>query len=284
MKQNTNETKEIPNIISYFDLGEIQKIGTSKSGISNHNYLVKTKQNNYFVKFLINQDVKYIQNDVYIQKSLKKVGVDSPNYLQSKTGEYVYEYNNVKAVVSKRIIGDTPFNVNAKLAFEFGEKLAKFHKYVIELPIMNVGGLMNPNISSVDSDIFTKSLPKGIIHGDFHLGNALVDLENKDTIVAILDFEDAGENIFVVDLAVTIMGICSKDENSVDISLINKTISGYQSVRLLNDFEKKCLNDAILYSAKTWIKWFMDNGYEKYAKRHQSKLDSFYEIEKELDF
>ena len=99
---------------------------------------------------------------------------------------------------------------------------------------------------------------------------------NQDQVIAILDFEETSENLFLIDLALTIMAICvSTNEHVIDMKLVRETIYGYQSIRSLSKAEKDLLPEAINYSAKAWIKWFRDNHYEKYAKKHEDRLKSF---------
>lgn len=274
-----NEVNVVPETFSFFGLEKPVKIQPIKVGISNHNYFVKTQYEEYVVKFLVNQTLESIENDIAIQKELLEVGVGSPEYLQDSTGAYFFRGGDMMAVVSKRIKGVIPKDINTKLANEFGQKLATFHSSVNELPHVNNKGLMNPRISGVKSEIYSQSLPKGITHGDFHLGNALVDIDGKDSIVAMLDFEEAGENLYVVDLAVTVMSICFYNENAVDLGLIKETIRGYNLIKRLSSLERKLFSEAVDYAAKTWIKWFKENGYDKYAKRHQKRLDTFVELD-----
>jgi len=279
------EIQHIPEILSFFNLPSPLDIIFIKNGISNHNYLIKTQQNDYVVKFLINQTAQNIKNEIAIQKQLNHAGIKTLEYIQNKNKLYVFNDYNVRAVVSQKIDGVTPSKTNVKLAHCFGYKLALFHKYVTKLPYKNNRSLMNPNISGVHSDIFKHSIPKGIIHGDLHLGNVLVEKNNQDKIIALFDFEEAGENFYLIDLAVTTMGICSSgDKNTLNPNLIQATILGYESVRKLNQEEKALFSQAINYAAESWIKWFENNNYEKYAKKHKNLLKSFTELNSSTNF
>lgn len=277
MKQQTDEIQDIPKVMSFFGLSVAQNIVPISNGISNHNYLVKASQGEYVIKFLVTQTTENIENDIAIQNQLKQAGLETPQYVQNKNGAYIFSHNDIHAVVSKRIDGVIPRTVTEKLAYCFGQRLATFHASVLQLPHPNNNGLVNPSVSGIHSLIFTQSLPKGFIHGDFHLGNVLVDQIHQDSIVAILDFEEAGENLYIVDLAVTVMGVCSPstDKNVIDQSLLKETLKGYETVRKLSAEEKASFPEAVKYSAEAWIKWFNNNGYAKYAEQHQKRLNSF---------
>ncbi len=269
------ETKIIPQILSFFDLSQPTIISPIKQGISNHNYFVETVEDVFVVKFLVGQTAVNIENDIAIQQQLLSLNITSPNYLRSASGTHIYNNQGLQAVISRKIDGIVPTKMNMKLAFEFGQKLSVFHTAVTKLPHPNANSLMNPEISGVYSVIFSHDLPRGIIHGDFHLGNALVS-SDQEKIMAILDFEEAAENLFLVDLAVTIMAICTAtDDYVLDDDLIRATIRGYQSHRTLCKAEKGLLPEAIKYAANTWIKWFEGNKFERYAQKHRARLNSF---------
>ncbi|MDP2860970.1 MAG: phosphotransferase [bacterium] len=280
MKQKLiQEIQHIPEVLSFFGFDKSVGVTPVKDGIANHNYTVKTPKGEYVVRFLISQKTETIKNDVAIQKQMKNSGISVPEYIQNKDGLYAFTKNNINAVISKKIEGDIPRTVNRTLAFGIGQSLAMFHNLVTWLPHKNTNGLLNPKASGIYSDIFSHTLPKGIIHGDFHSGNILVETSDHDHIVAILDFEESGENLYLIDLSTSIMAVCSStDENALDLDLINSVINGYESVRKLTDEEMALFPEAIKYSAESWIKWFNENSYPKYAEKHKKRLNSFNQL------
>ena len=277
--RSNNEITLIPEILSFFGFDPPEIIAPVTLGISNHNYVVTTQQDEFVVKFLINQPVETVENDVAIQKSLANAGIGTPEYLSNGDGIYLFVRELHHAVVSRRIHGVVPKMITLHLAREFGRMLASFHMAVRYLPQPNTGGLMNPGTSGIKSPLFSQVLPKGIIHGDFHAGNALVDLATQERIVAICDFEEVGENVYIVDLAVTVMGVCSSDENVMDIALIRALIQGYETLRPLSAQEHTYFSEALKYAAQTWIQWFLANGYEKHARNHQKQLETVMPID-----
>ncbi len=111
---------------------------------------------------------------------------------------------------------------------------------------------------------------EGIIHGDLYYDNTLFD-NNK--ISTVLDFEQAGIGEYILDLGISISGTCL-EKGRVITPLVNSFLLGYESVRSLNDVEKKYLDQAItlgLLSISLWrIKRFkegnlnplMENSYQ----------------------
>ncbi|MFC1780296.1 phosphotransferase [Patescibacteria group bacterium] len=278
-KHTKKEVDIIPKIMKFFSLEIPWKIKVIPEGLSNRNYFVKTRNKGYFVKFIGNQNVKLIKNDIAIQNQLQKGDILTPMYLKNQDGRYIFQENDFMVVVSEKIEGITPRKVNKSLAFSIGEVLAKFHTLVKKLPY-DIKGWMDVQTSEIISDDVKKlkntELPLGITHGDMHNGNVLILRNNLDEVYAILDFEEVGRDLLLVDLARSIIGVCyTEDGNRLDSDLVKAELNGYESIRALTDHEKSVLSSAINYAAEVCIKWFIDNGYEKYVDNHKSRAKSF---------
>ena len=58
--------------------------------------------------------------------------------------------------------------------------------------------------------IYLEGLPQGFIHGDFHENNVLIESEQKPVITSVMDFEESQANLFIVDIARTILSVCRR--------------------------------------------------------------------------
>lgn len=81
------------------------------------------------------------------------------------------------------------------------------------------------------------SLPRGVIHGDLFRDNVL--WKNDGSIAALLDFESASDGVLAYDLMVTALAWCFGD--ALDMALLSAMIDGYESIRPLDDAEKRSL-------------------------------------------
>lgn len=123
--------------------------------------------------------------------------------------------------------------------------------------------------------VYQQGLPKGIIHGDLHEKNLLVNKDNHSEITAIFDFEEAEENLFVVDIARTMLAVCTTDSGrKLDKVLIEALAKGYSSQRQLTKEEQENLPDAIKYAAGAYILWCMNNGFPENAQNAISRIES----------
>lgn len=283
MKQRSEiEADSIPVVLSFFGVGICLGIAPITNGIANHNFVVSTDQGDFVVKFLVTQTPETIENDVAIQQQLSQAGVGTAHYRRSRDGEYLYRgHHNLNAVISEKIDGVPPRQMSVDLVSDIGRHLALFHVSVTACPNPHqAGSLMKPGVSGVNTAwaqrLLDQPLPKGIIHGDLHSGNVLVDPRQRDRVIALLDFEEAGENLYLIDLAVTLMSVSSStDREAIEPELMRAAKQGYETVRGLTDEEVFWLPQAIRYASEACINWFMANGFDEYAEQHRQRYDSF---------
>jgi len=195
------EADSIPDVLSFFEFGGSREITPINYGLANHNYVVSTDQSEYLIKFLVTQAPEAIENDIAIQRQLRQAGVGAPQYLRNRNGDCLYRgRNNATAVVSEKIGGVTPHHMSVALASDIGRHLALLHTSVVALPKAHEAGLMNPGVAVVKSEgarrVLDQPVPGGITHGDLRSGNVLVDPLHRDRVVAILDIEETGENLY----------------------------------------------------------------------------------------
>jgi Ser/Thr protein kinase RdoA (MazF antagonist) len=278
------EVECIPNVTKLFAVGTPLDIMQINNGLSNHNYVVCTDQGEFVVKFLVTQSPENIENEIAIQQQLLQADVRTLEYLRQPGGGVVYHgHDGMNAVISMKLGGVTPRLMSVQLGEDIGRHLALFHRSVVVCPNRNDKGLMNHEVSGVRADwarqLLHQPLPQGVIHGDLHSGNVLIDPLYPTCVKAILDFEEAGENLYVIDLAATLVGVSSTfDGASIDPELLRAAKRGYETVRTLTDEETKWLPQAFRYANEAWINWFTRYGFDEYARLHQRRYHSFREV------
>lgn len=289
---NEQEMQAIPRILSFFELGQMTDASVLSEGDANHNYLVKTPdREEYVIKFAIEESKESLENDRAIQLQLVKAGMITPVYLYHN-GKFIYE-DGARAVVSRRIDGVHPKFIDGETSESIGRMLAGFHKAVDRIPHarqawLNPDFVEKPTAFEDDplikkareflgesKDIYDGSMPRGIIHGDIHSTNLMVDSHNPRKVTAVFDFEEAEENLLIVDIARTVLAIAAVDEGRIlDPGLIESFVNGYSSVRQLSDEERKNLPKAIKYAAGACMLWYVKNGMPERARNAISRIES----------
>jgi homoserine kinase type II len=90
-----------------------------------------------------------------------------------------------------------------------------------------------------------RSLPRGLTHGDLFRDNVLWDAAGD--VSALLDFESACADSLAYDLMVTVLSWCVGDE--LDAGLARAMREGYESIRPLDDAEKRGLHAEASFGA-----------------------------------
>jgi homoserine kinase type II len=83
-----------------------------------------------------------------------------------------------------------------------------------------------------------RQLPRQVVHGDVAFGNSLFAGE---TLVALLDFEFAGPDARVIDLASALWGLLSVERGVAALPLAQALVTGYRRVVALRDDERAAL-------------------------------------------
>ncbi|MAV42825.1 MAG: hypothetical protein CBD98_000900 [Flavobacteriaceae bacterium TMED238] len=98
----------------------------------------------------------------------------------------------------------------------------------------------------------TSDLPKAFIHSDIFASNIIVN--DKQTKSTIMDFEEASYYYKLFDVAILIVGLCSKDD-TIDFLRASLILKGYTAVTKLINAEKQALQPFIVYAAAGVAFW-----------------------------
>jgi Ser/Thr protein kinase RdoA (MazF antagonist) len=279
---SSTHARLIPAVLAHFKLGSAQFIDPIQEAYANDNYFVETEQGVFAIKFLQEPSPATIANDIAIGNQLKLTHLATPTYLEDEFGEVLHSVEDNSVVVSEKIQGIIPQNRDSKLNFEIGKVLATFHTRVKALPEKRVAWLnpqLNEHSAERSMEIFKKDLPRGIIHGDLHSENVHVDSEEMNNVIALFDFECSEENLYIVDIARSILSVCHTNIQEIDQDRFDSLIDGYQSVRLLQTEERNSLPLAINYVSRACIAWFKQREYVEFAKKFDLRTKSFTKIE-----
>ena len=293
----------IQAVLAHFGLGAAKAVARTQLGTANLSFHVITADGNrYVVKFLVHQMQSLLINELAIQQQLQAHGIVTPHYLRSPGGEYVYRLATgpeLAAVISTRIAGVHPKTVSRGLAYAMGGMLARYHAAVRSLPAAHSGWLNRSTVAQAvgetsDSTIkaaalaliaqgepmFETDIPRGIIHGDFHIGNLLVTNRSSARIAAMLDFEEAEENFLLVDIAFGLFGSHSLVYTARHThTVLHAFLDGYESVRLLAPTEKPHLAAAVSYVAGACSLWMVAHGFTANAAHNLAIAEALRKID-----
>ncbi len=278
-------------ILAYYGLPDSHSI-IRLGGWANQNFLVLTQDGHeYVLKLLVLQEKDLLVNDLAIQAQLAAADIQAPQYLFGSEGSILYENGSTRAVISDKIEGIHCHIRSQAFCFETGKTLALFHRAVHTLPKPHHGWL-NPEtaqrmlrwqspmplvqtaqqIIAENARLFSSGLPMGVIHGDLHEENVLVASEEQPAVTAVMDFEEAEDNLLLVDVARTILSVCrSEAGTSLHADKIGHLLKGYETIRPLEGGEKDSLSTALRYVVGVEAIWLIQHGFGSEAAEHMQR-------------
>jgi Ser/Thr protein kinase RdoA (MazF antagonist) len=270
----------LPVAAAFFKLGSIHKVKPTPFGIGNESFIVSTENGEFILRILWEQTIAGLEKEVAVERQLISAGILSVQLIQGENGNYYFTDGKYTITVSKKIEGNHPQELDTELLNDLGGVVAAFHTAVTSVP-SETSQWLNPDRALIELSkvtdkelrpiieknikdgllIFKKPLPTGFIHGDIYAGNLIITPENH---LALLDLETTGRNIFIVDIARTILDVCA-DGTSINKASVEALLHGYEKVRSLTDDEKECMAHAILYTSGAMAAWLL-------AERNQTNV------------
>ncbi len=265
-------TKINSNIILFiennYNIGKIIKFTGIKKGIENTNYFIKTKKNKYiltiFEKRVNSKDLPFFMK---LMSGLHKLKIKCPMPIKGKKGSYLFKVKKKQACLVTFLDGKDKNELTAKDCYIVGKNIGKLHKASKRLRIFRKNSMSinswGPLLNKIDRRInkvsknlkssmkddlrdirqkWPKKLPKGIIHSDLFIDNIFF---YKKKFFGYIDFYFSCNEFLAYELAICINALCFKKKSgsfTFDKNKSTNLIKGYESVRKLNNNEKKYFN------------------------------------------
>ena len=258
---------QLKDFFSKYDLGKVLKYEEIKEGIENTNYYVELEKGKFILtlyeKRVEEKDLPFF---ISLMKNLFDKKFPSPEPIINRNGNYISEILNKKAAVVSFLEGKAKKILEPNECYEIGIHTAKLHlitnklngKRENKLSVNSWRELYNkvkidcskiykdlPNIIEKNLDIieknWPKSIPSGIIHADLFSDN--IFFKNKK-LSGIIDYYFSCNDFYAFEIAICLNALCfeGKNENlSFNVTKAKRFIDGYESLRKLNDNEKKYL-------------------------------------------
>ena len=250
-----------------YNLGKVLKYEEIKEGIENTNYYVELEKGKFILtlyeKRVEEKDLPFF---ISLMKNLFDKKFPSPEPIINRNGNYISEISNKKAAVVSFLEGKAKKILEPNECYELGVYTAKLHlitnklngKRENKLSVNSWRELYNkvktdcskiyrdlPNIIEKNLDVIEKNWPKnipsGIIHADLFSDNIFF---KSKKLSGIIDYYFSCNDFYAFEIAICLNALCfeGKNENlSFNVTKAKRFIDGYESLRKLNDNEKKYL-------------------------------------------
>ncbi len=259
------DDKALDQFLAEYEIGSAIAFKGIAEGVENSNYLLETDKGRYILTLFekrVNQaDLPYFMG---VMDHLAEKNFPAPLPVKAKDGEVLRTLCGRPAVIITFLNGMSPRKPNVAQCRALGEGLAKFHNALQDYKGMRANDLslsswselfsgreaeadaLAPGLAAQISDDLRAlenkwpiDLPQGVIHADLFPDNAFF---LGDDLTGVIDFYFACNDALVYDIAVCLNSWCFEDgRGEYNITKGKALLSGYQSVRKLDDTEQKAL-------------------------------------------
>ena len=261
-----NQSK-IEEILSNYDLGELDSFKGIEEGIENTNYFLSANKKKLILtvyeKRVKSEDLPFFSN---LMTSLNKADFKCPAPVENKSNSTITNFDGKKLMIVSFLEGKAKSNLSPENCKAIGIEAAKMHKLTKDFKIKrhndlsvnswrglfdtvkdqcsklhkDLPRLIEESLTSVEKN-WPKDLPKGIIHADLFHDNIFFD---KDKFSGIIDFYFSCEDFFALEIAICFNALCFdgvKENLSFNVTKAKNFIDGYSSVRQLSETEKQSI-------------------------------------------
>ncbi len=264
---------ELEDWLKNFLIGPIKDFKGISSGVTNTNYLISTEPSKFILTIFEGTQTDDLPFFFNLMNFLSNNDFPCQRPIENKKNSYLTLIKDKPAVLVSFLSGTSKEDVNIEDCYSVGLVLAKFHdktKNFSEVRVNNRGidwisdkfNELKKLLSESDQRLieleisyqihsYQDEIPKGIIHGDLFRDNVFFS-EHK--LSAVIDFYYACNDQLLLDIAITINDWCSDINGVIQKDKFKNFLEGYQSIRVLEDLEWQCLNNAMRGAAlRFWV-------------------------------
>lgn len=258
--------EDLAQLIAQYDVGELVSAKGIAEGVSNSNWLVETtgvgNSGTRFILTLYERRIDYADLPYFLDllDHLAAKGCPVPRTMHDRDGASFRMVEGKAAALIEFLPGVSPTRPTAAQARSVGEVLARLHLASRDFPLSRANamdfrnsaaildacgtarlGTIHPDLPAMlgpaqaAAALDLAALPRSQTHTDLFPDNVLMLGER---VSGLIDFYFACTGPMVLDLAVTHAAWCFDPANRFQPALGSALITGYESVRRLDDAER----------------------------------------------
>lgn len=245
-------------------------------GHANTSYLLRCEEGDFVATVLNNHQRVPPRRLVALLRHLGAHGARVAPPLDSRNGEAVETIHGQPFMVKPYVEGTSHAVMPVELLGDVGAALAGVHEVPVpewlgaESPRMHfvrrpLPAFPDPDFGSWLEDriaetrpLFQAGLPHGMTHMDLFPDNVVVPAAEDPWV---LDWEGAGDEILLIDIAVALVAQCRDSSGPYDRDRAGRFLAGYESRRALTPPERELLDTAIVFAATSIA-------YLRYVRHH----------------
>ena len=259
------DDKSLDTFLADYDIGPAIAFKGIAEGVENSNYLLETPKSRFiltlFEKRVNEDDLPYFMG---VMDHLASKNYPAPLPVKGNDGKALRTLCGRPAVIITFLTGMSLSRPNVEQCRQLGIGLAKFHEALSdysgcrhnslsvdswrsmfegrEAEANNINGGLTTHIQSDLAELeanWPTDLPSGVIHADLFPDNAFF---LGDDLTGVIDFYFACNDALAYDIAICLNAWCFEDgRGEYNATKGRALLSGYQSIRDLEDAEKAAL-------------------------------------------
>lgn len=266
---------EIKDLLAKFNIYNISSISLLEGGSENTNYAISTESEKYVLCICEQKSLIDTKNLAQLLHHLHQNNFTTSQIICDIDNKAVIVYKNKPIMVKQFINGKNVKDLSPHLLQAVGSELAKLHKITPPdfIPVQLSYGIEQfkkvktyaadssfdlwlSKIQEYVTPFIASSLPKSLIHSDLFWDNVIVN--EAETEVTIMDFEEATYYYRTFDIGMAIIGCCSQ-ENIVDLEKVRYFLKGYRRENAILDLEVNALKAMTIYAGAAMTFWRHQN-------------------------
>ncbi len=281
--------KIVKKLIAGYDLGEFESMTPLDGGQANSSVKISTKTGLFTLSVCDEKNQEEIQCLTRVLSHLEAQGFPATRLVRTQSKKSFILHGGKPVYIKEFLAGEVCSNLSPRMLVQVGQAMAKLHG--LEAPqglpkqfpygLKTFNEIFDGNHPYVDwlrekkkflETAIDPTMDKGFIHGDIFWDNLLF---SDQSLVAILDFEEACIYYKLYDLGMAAVGCCAKSQ-TFSMDRVKQLVAGYQQVCPLGDAEKKQLKIFMEYAAVAASFW----RFRQYNLRYPTpdKKDNYLEL------
>jgi homoserine kinase type II len=256
---------ELAEFLSLYDLGDLLSYKGIAEGVENSNFLLHTSRGSFILtlyeKRVAKDDLPFFLG---LMTHLASHGITCPQPVTNKRGEALGSLCGRPAAIITFLEGVWPRKPTAAHCASVGDVLAKMHLAGRDFAMaranaLSVSGwrplfelaqtradsvqpglrdLIAHELDYLESGVWPKSLPQGVIHADLFNDNVFF---LGDELSGIIDFTFACNDTLAYDVAICLNAWCFEADHAFNVTKARAFLSAYGRARKLSDAEQAAL-------------------------------------------
>ena len=259
--------KKIEEILSNYDLGQLDSFKGIEEGIENTNYYLSINKKKFILtiyeKRVKSEDLPFFSE---LMSSLNKANFKCPAPISNNENNTITDFEGKKLMIVSFLEGKAKQHLSPNNCRSIGIEIAKMHELTKNFKFKrkndlsvrswrnlfdavkdkctkihkDLPKLIEENLCNVEKN-WPKNLPKGIIHADLFQDNIFFI---KDKFSGVIDFYFSCEDFFAFEIAICFNALCFDGlakNLSFNVTKAKNFIDGYTSIRKLSSQEKSSI-------------------------------------------